>query len=41
MAGSRFGQEVYEMILEHPIPADSEKAVRDSWGQAQRPQEPA
>lgn len=41
MAGSRPGQEVYEMILERPVPADSEEAVRDTWGHAQKPQEPA
>lgn len=32
MAGSGSGQEVYEMILEHPVPADSKEAIRDSWG---------
>lgn len=41
MAGSRSGQEVSEMILKHPVPADSEEAIRDSWGHGQRPQEPA
>lgn len=28
MAGSRSGQEVYEMILEHPVPADSEESTK-------------
>lgn len=28
MAGSRSGQEVYEMILEHPVSADSEEAIK-------------
>lgn len=28
MAGSGSGQEVYEMILEHPVPADSEESIK-------------
>lgn len=32
MAGSGSGQEVYEMILERPVPADGKEAIRDFLG---------
>lgn len=32
MAGSGSGQEVYEMILEHPVPADSKEESIEMLG---------